>query len=90
MKATWENLKPGTKVKCVFKVEGDTQCRYGQSARVTATNKPKKRIDVVWDDGDKRNTDWGRPSSFEVIEDNQLPHVPMEYEMTHGGVPLPN
>lgn len=90
MKATWKNLKPGTRVRCIFKkwYSNILYHWYGKSARVINTT--CCTIMVAWDDGDKRDTIWSEPSSFEIIEDNQFPYIPTEYEMNHGGVPLTN
>lgn len=90
MEATWKNLKPGTRVKCVFKIDEYKTAKYGQSARIITADETQKQIVVFWDDGIQRNTVWGRPSSFEIIEDNRFPYAPTEYEANHGGVPITN
>ena len=88
MKATLENLTPGTRIKCVYPSIID---RYGCTARVNRiesnySSYSKLNIMVTWDDGCKDFPTWSNPDSFEIIEDENFPKAISEYELYHGGV----
>ena len=83
MKATWDNLRPGVKVKCVY-----DHRRYDHTAIVETVNPTaySHRIRVVWDDGFDRDKNWNDLSSFEILPDSNLARSPSEYEVLHGGI----
>lgn len=85
MKVTWENLKPGTKVKCVAVKIGD---RCGATAVIKEITADcwGHHIHVVWDDKCQYYLQWGMPTSFEIIGDDNVPKAVSDYELYHGGV----
>lgn len=67
---TWENLKPGVKVKCIF----SPNSYFGQTAVIKRVEKSNyDGIEVSWDDPSMHKAScvsgiWSNPHSFEVIE----------------------
>ena len=65
-KATWNNLQPGTRVRCLI----DRSDRLGKIGSIKSARQQFKDfgyIEVIWDDYNE-DTHWCNPSSFIIIE----------------------
>ena len=70
--ATFDQLKIGTRVKCIFQTAVQPNERYGKTGTVIALN-PNVAVNAItikWDDDTAWNTNWGKPSSFTIIDDS--------------------
>jgi hypothetical protein len=61
--AKLEDLKPGTKVKCIFK--HNSFHRYGELATIVYAD--IDNIQIKWDDGYAHDVGWGFYESFSVV-----------------------
>ena len=68
--ATFDQLKIGTRVKCIFRSAPSLNERFGKTGTIIALN-PKvsfNAITIEWDDDVTWNTNWGKASSFTVVD----------------------
>jgi hypothetical protein len=80
MKATWDNLKPGTRVRCI---RTDAK-KFGYTGVIDKDTLRGAYISVIWDD-DTPSGLWSYPSSFEVLSDDNFPKSPSLEEAYGGG-----
>lgn len=82
--ATWNNMKRGTKVKCVY-LSGSNTPHNRSDQTGTIVRAEFNDIVVIWDDGCKTSCYWAELTSFVVIEETQ-PSV--ECNPFNGGLKL--
>lgn len=65
--ATWDELKPGIRVKCIYHITN----RFGKTATIVWVDQANvvHTIKVEWDDGDTVYLNWSNASSFTIIQD---------------------
>lgn len=66
MKATWDNLKVGVRVKCVYRGLGSGQDYFGKIGKLYRVSYGSNYY-VNWEDGTEDGIGWTEPNSMELI-----------------------
>lgn len=69
--ATWDDLKPGVKVKCIY----NWTLYKGKTATIDRVD-GKVHFYVIWDDPILDEDRWAYPSSFTVLQDSTTVATP--------------
>ncbi len=68
--ATWDQLRPGVRVKCIYCPGARCHGKIG-----TIKSVDRGVIEVMWDDGDPTSQKWGYANSFTVLSDPPSPRL---------------
>jgi hypothetical protein len=87
MIGTIDNLKAGTRVKCIYNGSSMGRHFFGQTGTIQTDVRTTTYIQIQWDDGAFNfGSLFSKPSSFEVLPDHNFPKIPSLEETYHGGI----